>query len=118
MKPGWIIRFCNQRGPVNSISKKESCNQLDALVLQRNGADRGPPSTSTTGLQFSCLPARRRFTRGNGGVVTDLPPDTADTDWGGSRAISYQLAEAALSGDLFTPTIAAIHRLRSPPVPE
>lgn len=42
-------------------------------------------------------------------MVTDLPPDTGDTDWGGSRAISYKLAKAALSGGLFTPTIAAIH---------
>lgn len=33
------------------------------------------------------------------------------------RAITFQLAEVAVSGNLFTRIIAAIHRLRSPPVP-
>jgi hypothetical protein len=34
-----------------------------------------------------------------------------------ARAISFQLAEAAVSGDLFARIIAAIHRLRALPVP-
>ena len=34
-----------------------------------------------------------------------------------ARAITFQLAEVAVSGDLFTRILAAIHRLRSPPAP-
>ncbi len=34
-----------------------------------------------------------------------------------ARAITSQLAEVGVSGDLFTRIIAAIHCLRSPPVP-
>jgi regulation of enolase protein 1 (concanavalin A-like superfamily) len=34
-----------------------------------------------------------------------------------ARAITFQLAEVAVSGNLFTRIIAAIHRLRTPPVP-
>lgn len=34
-----------------------------------------------------------------------------------ARAITFQLAKLAVSGNLFTRTLAAIHRLRAPPVP-
>jgi hypothetical protein len=34
-----------------------------------------------------------------------------------ARAITFQLAEVAVTGDLFARILAAIHRLRSPPVP-
>ena len=34
-----------------------------------------------------------------------------------ARAIIFQLAEVAVSGDLFNRILAAIHRLRAPPVP-
>jgi len=34
-----------------------------------------------------------------------------------ARAITFQLAEVAVTGDLFNRILAAIHRLRSPPVP-
>ena len=35
-----------------------------------------------------------------------------------ARAITFQMAEVAISGDLFNRILTAIHRLRSPPVPE
>jgi regulation of enolase protein 1 (concanavalin A-like superfamily) len=34
-----------------------------------------------------------------------------------ARAITFQLAEVAVTGDLFNRILATIHRLRSPPVP-
>ena len=34
-----------------------------------------------------------------------------------ARAITFQLAEVAVSGNLFHRILTAIHRLRSPPVP-
>jgi hypothetical protein len=34
-----------------------------------------------------------------------------------ARAITFQLAEIAVSGDLFNRILAAIQRLRSPPAP-
>ena len=34
-----------------------------------------------------------------------------------ARAITFQLADVAVSGDPFTRILAAIHRLRAPPVP-
>ncbi len=34
-----------------------------------------------------------------------------------ARSITFQLAEVAVSGDLFNRILAAIHRLRAPPVP-
>ncbi len=33
-----------------------------------------------------------------------------------ARAVTFQLAEVAVSGELFTRILSAIHRLRSPPV--
>jgi len=35
-----------------------------------------------------------------------------------ARAITFQLAEVAVSGDLFKRILEAVHRLRAPPVPE
>jgi hypothetical protein len=34
-----------------------------------------------------------------------------------ARAITFQLAEVSVSGNLFNRILAAIHRLRAPPVP-
>jgi hypothetical protein len=34
-----------------------------------------------------------------------------------ARSITFQLAEVAVSGDLFNRILAAIQRLRAPPVP-
>jgi len=48
---------------------------------------------------------------------TDLPEEMAD--WSlTSLPITFQMAEVAISGDLFNRILTAIHRLRSPPVPE
>ena len=35
-----------------------------------------------------------------------------------ARAITFQLADVTVSGDLFNHILAAIQRLRAPPVPE
>jgi regulation of enolase protein 1 (concanavalin A-like superfamily) len=35
-----------------------------------------------------------------------------------ARAITFQLADVTVSGDLFNQILAAIQRLRAPPVPE
>jgi hypothetical protein len=71
MEPDWIIRFYNQRGTAEqhllahaSIRCQaahqggQARNQLDAVVLQGQGAERGPPSAARTGLQSRCLRAR------------------------------------------------------------
>lgn len=34
-----------------------------------------------------------------------------------ARAITFQLAEVGVRGDLFNRILAAIHRLREPPIP-
>jgi hypothetical protein len=79
MEPDWIIRFYNQRGTAEqhllahasircqaAHQGRQACNQLDPLVLQGQGAERGPPSAARTGLQSRCLPAKGRPARGGG----------------------------------------------------
>jgi len=71
MEPDWIIRFHNQRGTAEqhllahinvrcqaTYQGRQARNQLDAVVLQGQGAERGPPSAARTGLQSRSLPAR------------------------------------------------------------
>lgn len=63
---------------------------------------------------------------------TDLPRDLADWSLASpqtrlikigarvvrhARAVAFRLAEVAASGDLFNPIMAALQRLRAPPVP-
>jgi hypothetical protein len=46
--------------------RRQASYQLDAIVLEGHGAERGPPSASRTGLQSRRFPARGRTTRRGG----------------------------------------------------
>jgi hypothetical protein len=122
MEPDWVTRFYNRRGTAEQHIKEGkyafrwtrlSCKrfrdnevrlQLHALAynlatflrcikLPEEMAD-----WSLTSLQLKLIKIGARVVRH-------------------ARAIAFQLAEVAVNGDLFTRIIAAIHRLRSPPVP-
>jgi hypothetical protein len=95
MEPDWIIRFYNQRGTAEqhllahasircqaAHQGRQTGDQLDALVLQGQGAKRGPPSASCTGLQSWCLPAKGRPARGDGRLVANQPANPADQNRG------------------------------------
>ena len=65
------------------------------------------------------LRARLHSARANVGI-TPRPgalPKTGARVVRHARAITFQLAEVAVSGNLFNRVLAAIQRLRAPPVP-
>jgi len=122
MEPDWIICFYNQRGTAERHIKegKQAINwtrlsckgmaqnevrlQLYALAynlgvfLQRADLPEEMAEWSLTSLQTRLIKIGARVVRH-------------------ARAITFQLAEVSVSGNLFTRILAAIHRLRAPPVP-
>jgi len=122
MEPDWIIRFYNQRGTAEQhikegkqainwarlscmgMAQKEVRLQLHALAynlgvfLQRTDLPEEVADWSLTSLQTRLIKIGARVVRH-------------------ARAITFQLAEIAVSGSLFHCILTAIHRLRSPPVP-
>jgi len=123
MEPDWIIRFYNQRGTAEQHIK-EGKQAINWTRLSCKGM-----AQNEVRLQLHALAY-------NLGVLlqgAELPEEVADWSLTSlqtrlikigarvvrhARAITFQLAEVAVSGDLFTCILAAIHRLRSPPVPE
>jgi hypothetical protein len=120
MDPDWIIHFYNQRGTAEQHIKegKQAINwtrlsckgmaqnevrlQLHALAYNLGiflqGADLPEEMVdwSLTSLQTRLIKIGARVVRH-------------------ARAITFQLAEVAVSGALFSRILAAIHRLRAPP---
>ena len=122
MEADWIIQFYNQRGTAEQHIKegKQAINwtRLSCKSMAQNEVR----------LQLHALAY-------NPGVFlqgTDLPGEIADWSLTSlqtrliktgarvvrhARAITFQLAEVAVSGNLFNRVLAAIQRLRAPPVP-
>ena len=123
MEPDWIIHFYNQRGTAEQHIKegKQAINwtRLSCMGMAQNEVR----------LQLHALAYNLGvFLQG-----ADLPEEMADWSLTSlqtrvikigarvvrhARAITFQLAEVAVSGDLFTRIITATQRLRAPPVPE
>ncbi len=122
MDPDWIIRFYNQRGTAEQHIK-EGKQAINGTRL------------SCKGLAQNEVPLQLHALAYNLGIFlqdADLPEEMAN--WSPTslqtrliqigarvvshaRAITFQLAEIAVSGNLFNRILAAIHRLRSPPAP-
>ena len=122
MEPDWIIHFYNQRGTAEQHIKegKQAINwtrlsckgmaqnevrlQLHTLAYSLGVFLQGPElpeaiaDWSLTSLQIRLIKIGARVVRH-------------------ARAITFQLAEVAISGDLFNRVLAAIQRLHSPPAP-
>jgi len=122
MEPDWIIRFYNQRGTAEQYIKEGkhainwtrlSCKgmaqnevrlQLHALAynlgvfLQGTNLPEEMANWSLTSLQTRLIKIGARVVRH-------------------ARAITFQLAEVSVSGNLFNRILAAIQRLRAPPAP-
>ena len=108
----WIDRVHGRKPP------KCITLDMDSSVSPTHGAQEG---TAWNG-HFGCLCYQG----------TDLPEEMADWSLTSlqtrlikigarvvrhARAITFQLAEVAVCGSLFNSILAAIHRLRAPPVP-
>ena len=122
MEADWIIRFYNQRGTAEQHIK-EGKQAINWTRLSCKGM-----AQNEVRLQLHALAC-------NPGVVlqgTDLPGEIADWSLTSlqtrliktgarvvrhARAITFQLAGVAVSGNLFNRVLAAIQRLRAPPVP-
>jgi hypothetical protein len=122
MEPDWIVRFYNQRGTAEQYIKKGkqainwtrlSCKgmaqnevllQLHALAynlgvfLQGAALPEEVADWSLTSLQTRLIKIGARVVRH-------------------ARAITFQLAEVGVTGDLFNRILSAIQRLRAPPYP-
>ena len=121
MDPNWIIRFYNQRGTAEQHIKeaKQAINwtRLSCMGMAQNEVR----------LQLNAL----AYNLGVFLQEADLPEEVADWSLTSlqtrlikigarvvrhARSITFQLAEVAVTGDLYTRILAAIYRLRSPPV--
>jgi hypothetical protein len=122
MEPDWIIRFYNQRGTAEQYIK-EGKQAINWTRLSCKGMAQNEVRLQLHALAYNI----GAFLQG-----TDLPDEIADWSLTSlqtrlikigarvvrhARAITFQLAEVAVSGDLFNRILAAIHRLRAPPVP-
>jgi hypothetical protein len=122
MEPDWIIRFYNQRGTAEQYIK-EGKQAINWTRLSCKGMAQNEVRLQLHALAYNL----GIFLQG-----TDLPKEMADWSLTSlqtrlikigarvvrhARAITFQLAEVAVSGDLFNRILAAIQRLRAPPVP-
>jgi hypothetical protein len=121
MEPSWVVRFYNQRGTAEQHIK-EGKQAINWTRLSCKGLTQNEVRLQLHALAYNL----GVFLKG-----ADLPEEIADWSLTSlqtrlikigarvvrhTRAITFQLAEVAVTGDLFTRILAAIHRLRSPPV--
>jgi hypothetical protein len=120
MEPDWMIRFYNQRGTAEQHIKqgKQAINwtrlsckglaqtevrlQLHALAYNLGVLLKGADLLEEI-ADWLLTSLQTRLIKIGARVVRHV------------RAITFQLAEVAVRGDLFIHILAAIHRLRSPP---
>ncbi len=122
MEPDWIIHFYNRRGTAEQHIK-EGKQAINWTRLSCKGMAQNEVRLQLHALAYNL----GVFLQG-----ADLPEEMADWSLTSlqarlikigarvvrhARATTFQLAEAAVSGALFRRTLAAIHRLRAPPVP-
>ena len=120
MEPDGIIHFYNQRGTAEQYIK-EGKRAINWTRLSCKGMAQNEVRLQLHALAYNL----GIFLQG-----ADLPDEMADWSLTSlqtrlikigarvvrhARAITFQLAEVAVSDDLFTRILAAIHRLRSPP---
>jgi len=120
MEPDWIIRFYNQRGTAEQHIK-EGKHAINWTRLSCKGMAQNEVRLQLHALAYNL----GVFLQG-----TDLPEEMADWSLTSlqtrlikigarvvrhARAITFQLAEVAVSGDLFRRILTAIHGLRAPP---
>ena len=123
MEPDWIIRFYNQRGTAEQHIK-EGKQAINWTRLSCNGMVQNEVRLQLHALAYNL----GVFLQG-----TDLPEQIADWSLTSlqtrlikigarvvrhARTITFQLAEIAVSGALFSRILTEIQRLRAPPVPE
>ena len=122
MDPDWIIHFYNQRGTAEQHIK-EGKQAINWTRLSCKGMAQNEVRLQLHALAYNL----GVFLQG-----ADLPEEMADRSLTSlqtrliktgarvvrhARATTFQLAEVAVSGALFRRILAAIHRLRAPPVP-
>ena len=122
MEADWIIQFYNQRGTAEQHIK-EGKQAINWTRLSCKGMAQNEDRLQLHALAYNL----GVFLQG-----TDLPEEIADWSLTSlqtrliktgarvvrhARAITFQLAEVAVSGNLFNRVLAAIQRLRAPPVP-
>jgi hypothetical protein len=122
MDPDWIVHFYNQRGTAEQHIKE--CKQaINWTRLSCKGMVQNEVRLQLHALAYNL----GVFLQG-----ADLPEEMADWSLTSlqtrlikigarvvrhARAITFQLAEVAVCGALFRRILAAIQRLRAPPVP-
>mgnify|MGYP000352269754 CR=1 FL=1 len=121
MQADWIIQFYNQRGTAEQHIK-EGKQAINWTRLSCKGKEQNEVRLQLHALAYNL----GVFLQG-----TDMPEEMADWSLTSlqsrliktgarvvrhARAITFQLAEVAVTGDLFNRILAAIHHLRSPPV--
>ncbi|MFT5615027.1 MAG: hypothetical protein ACI8Q6_002310 [Granulosicoccus sp.] len=122
MEPDWIVRFYNQRGTAEQYIK-EGKQAINWTRLSCRGMAQNEVRLQLHALAYNL----GVFLQG-----ADLPKEMADWSLTSlptrlikigarivqhARAITFQLAEAGVTGDLFNRILSTIQRLRAPPCP-
>jgi len=122
MEPDWMFAFYNQRGTAEQYIK-EGKRAINWTRLSCKGMAQNEVRLQLHALAYNL----GVFLQG-----ADLPEEIADWSLTSlqtrlikigarvvrhARAITFQLAEVAVCGDLFNRILMAIHRLHAPPVP-
>jgi len=133
MEPDWIIRLYNQRGTAEQHLLAHASMRCQATHQGRQAINW--TRLSCKGMAQNEVRLQLHALAYNLGVFlqgAELPEEVAYWSLTSlqtrlikigarvvrhARAITFQLAEVAVSGDLFTRILSAIHRLRAPPVP-
>lgn len=121
MQADWIIQFHNQRGTAQQHIK-EGKHAINWMRLSCKSKEQNEVRLQLHPLAYNL----GVFLQG-----TDMPEEMADWSLTSlqsrliktgarvvrhARAITFQLAEVAVTGDLFNRILAAVNHLRSPPV--
>ncbi|MEZ5912957.1 MAG: transposase [Paracoccaceae bacterium] len=120
MEPDWVVRFYNQRGTAEQHQGRQICLSLDAACH----------AGSSGATRCGCNCTRWPTTWQPSCAASNCPKAMADWSLTSlqlklikigarvvrhARAITFQLAEVAVTGPMVRAVLAAIRRLRTPP---
>jgi hypothetical protein len=117
-----VVAFYNQRGTCEQFIKEgKGAIKRDSAVMPHLRRQRRPPPASCAGLQSRQFHANPGDAKDRGAVVADQFAREADQDRAKvishRRYVTFQLAEFAVSRQMFADILSLIPRLRTPPAP-
>jgi hypothetical protein len=114
-----VVAFYNQRGTCEQFIKEGKGDKMDSAIMSYLCRQRGSPAASCTGLQSRQFHANPGDAKDREAVVADQLAREADQDRREGRSygryITFQLAEVAVSRQMFANILSLIAQVRTPP---